>query len=66
MQFIAYMLLSRYLHLYYYSRSIKNNFLRKKKKKNPYLPTLTWLGGSGLGKQTIFKFWSNGYGNNQD
>jgi hypothetical protein len=37
MQFIAYMLLSRYLHLYYYSKSIKNTFLKKKKKKS--LPT---------------------------
>ena len=57
MQFIAYMLLSRYLHLYYYSKSIKNTFLKKKKKKNPYLhfvPTHTWLRGSGLGKQLMF------------
>ena len=51
MQFIAYMLLSRYLDLYYYSRSIKNTFLRKK--IPTYLPTPGWEGRVWGNKQSF-------------
>ena len=61
MNFITYMLLlhtlSRYLHLYYNSNKYSKYFLETKIKLFPYLPTHTWLIGSGLGKQTIFYFW---------